>query len=547
VLCSIASGIIIKYQKMLYLAEKKKSEAASNAKSEFLANMSHEIRTPMNAIIGMTTIGKTAAETERKDYCFSRIGDASHHLLGVINNILDISKIEANKFNLSIEEFSFEIMLQRVFNVISYRAEEKEIKLSLNIDRNIPGTLFGDDQRLSQVITNLLGNAVKFTPNYGTIYFDARCLGEKNGICEIQIEVTDTGIGISAEQQAPLFSSFQQAENSTARRFGGTGLGLAISKSIVEMMGGKIWLKSELLKGSTFAFTVKLKKGKERTCINDIIRLDPIRILMADNDPDMLERCKKTAQELGAYCDTVSRGEDLLYMAGQNDPYGIYFLDWKMPGVDIMQLVRDLKKNRQEQKNIVVLTIPSIEWNEIEKEAKKAGVDKFLHKPVFPSTIEEIVAEYSGIHQTDDDEKEITDNFEGYRVLLAEDVEINREIVLALLEPTQLRIDCAENGNEAVKMFCESGGKYDLIFMDVQMPEMDGYEATRRIRALNTENAKEVPIIAMTASVFREGIEKCIESGMDAHLGKPLNIEQVLEILRKYLPVKFNELEKATA
>jgi len=387
-------------------AMEEQAMSASRAKSAFLANMSHEIRTPMNAITGMTAIGKSAADAERKDYCFSKIEDASRHLLGVINDILDMSKIEANKFELSPVEFNFEKMIQSAVNVVNFRLDEKHQNFTLQIDKKIPKNLIADDQRLIQVITNLLGNAAKFTPEDGSISLDARFLGEKNDLYTIEIAISDTGIGISPEQQKRLFNSFQQAEISTARRFGGTGLGLAISKNIVEMMGGTIGVQSELGKGSVFTFTVQAKK---------IVHVHDA----ADNPP---------------------------------------------------------------------------------------GV-----------------------------KKDIAGLFAERRVLLAEDMEINREIVLALLEPALLEIDCAENGAEAVRKFSEAPQKYDLIFMDVQMPEMDGYEATRRIRALNLPKAKSIPIVAMTANVFREDIEKCIEAGMNGHVGKPLNFDEVLEKLKSYL------------
>jgi len=382
--------------------------SASRAKSAFLANMSHEIRTPMNAIIGMIAIGKSASDTARKDYCFAKIENASQHLLGVINDILDMSKIEASKFELSPEEFNFEKMIQSAVNVINFSVDEKRQQFTVHIDNAIPKTLIADDQRLAQVITNLLGNAVKFTPEHGSISLDALFLGEKDGLCTIEIAVSDTGIGISPEQQKHLFNSFQQAEISTARRFGGTGLGLAISKSIVEMMGGTIKVQSEAGKGSTFSFTIQVKKSAPAGDVTD-----------------------------------------------------------SPPGM----------------------------------------------KP------------------------DITGLFAGRRVLLVEDMEINREIVTALLEPTQMEIDCAENGVEAVRKFSEAPQKYELIFMDVQMPEMDGYEATQRIRALDLPEAKSIPIIAMTANVFREDIEKCMKAGMNSHVGKPLDFDEVLEKLNIYLTI----------
>jgi len=376
---------------------------ASIAKSNFLANMSHEIRTPMNAIIGMTHIGESSVDIGKKDYAFGKIKAASSHLLGVINDILDLSKIEAGKFELCATEFYFEDMLQRVLTINTFRIEEKKQVLTIDTDGAIPKMLLCDEQRLVQVITNLLSNAVKFTPEGGSIKINARLLEETGGVCTTRVNVTDSGIGISPEQQAKLFSSFQQAEVDTARKFGGTGLGLVISKNIVEMMSGKIWIESELGRGATFAFTFQASR--------------------------------------------------------------------------------------------------------VEKKAR----------------VMETLTEDTGI------------KYDGCRILLAEDVEINREIVEALLEPTLIAIDCAEDGEQAVAMFIGAPDKYDLILMDVQMPKMDGYAATRAIRALNVPRAKTVPIIAMTANVFREDIERCLEAGMDAHIGKPIVFNEMIAILKEYL------------
>jgi signal transduction histidine kinase/CheY-like chemotaxis protein len=388
------------------------AEAENRAKTTFLANMSHEIRTPLNAVIGMTTLGQSASDMERMKYCFSRIESASNHLLGVINDILDMSKIEAAKFELSPVEFHFEKVIQQAVNVAGFRAEEKQLQFTMNIDKMIPQTLIGDDQHLAQVITNLLGNAIKFTSKQGSVSLNAQLLGEEQGLCSIQIEVRDTGIGISPEHQSKLFKPFQQADSGTMRSFGGTGLGLVISKNIVEMMGGKIWVESEAGKGSAFIFTIQMKRGTENT-----------------------SAAVQSSQEL----------------------------------------------------------------------------------------------------DQSDDVQDIDGIFAGYHVLLAEDVEINREIVLALLEPSKVKIDCAVNGVEAVRMFRESPEKYDMIFMDVQMPEMDGYEATMRIRLLNTEKAKTIPIIAMTANVFRDDVEKSFAAGMNNHIGKPINFDEVIKLMRGYL------------
>jgi len=515
-----------------------KANAASKAKSEFLSNMSHEMRTPLNAITGMTTIGKNAKDMERKDYALEKIEAASTHLLGVINDVLDMSKIEANMLELSPIEFDFEKMLQKVVSVINFRVDEKKQKLAVHIDRNIPKTLIADDQRLAQVVTNLLSNAVKFTPEKGSITLEARFKGEERGFCTIEISVSDTGIGINSEQQKRLFNSFQQAESSTTRKYGGTGLGLAISKSIVELMGGKIWVKSESQKGANFAFTIKTRRGtsKEKgSLLAPGIKLENIRIMAIDDDPDILANFRDITREYGINCDTAISGEEALKLVDKNGPYHIYFTDWKMPVMDGIQLTRELKKRGPE--NSVVIMISAVEWNVISEESKKAGVDKFLSKPLFPSTIFEAINECTGVEKEKEKEEQTTvgGSYKGRQILLVEDVEINREVVQVLLEPTQLEIDCAENGAQAVKMFMENPGKYELIFMDIQMPEMDGYDATRQIRSLDTLEAKSIPIIAMTANVFKEDIEKCLEAGMNDHIGKPIDLNEVLDKLKTYL------------
>jgi PAS domain S-box-containing protein len=380
------------------------AEQANQAKSSFLANMSHEIRTPMNAIIGMTNIGMAADETSRKDYCLHRIDEASKHLLGIINDILDMSKIEAGKFELSNAGFHLGRTFENIVNIVKFRMGEKHQMLSFYLDEEIPRNLYGDEQRITQVLMNLIGNAIKFTPDKGAISISTKLLEKHGDVCTIQCSVTDNGIGIGKEQQINLFDSFQQAERSTAKKYGGTGLGLSISKNIVEMMDGSIWVESEPGKGSSFIFTIKVN------CLDEI---------------------------------------------------------------------------------------------------------------------------QAGIEDIDLTEKSVS--FEGKTALLAEDIDINREIVQALLEPAMLKIDCAVNGIEAVRMFEASPEKYDIIFMDVQMPEMDGFEATRLIRAMNTPKSLSIPIIAMTANVFREDVEKCLEAGMNDHVGKPLDLGEVLRKLKTYL------------
>jgi signal transduction histidine kinase/CheY-like chemotaxis protein len=539
--------IVIPFNKIqeqnVHLAElRETAENASRAKSDFLSNMSHEMRTPMNAIIGMTSIAKTSGDIERKDYCLGKIEDASTHLLGVINDILDMSKIEANKFELSPEEFNFEKMLQKTVNVISFRIDQKLQKFRVHLDENIPAFLIGDDQRITQVITNLLSNAVKFTPEHGSIRLGAKLIKEEPESCIIEISVTDTGIGISTEQQAKLFSSFTQAENTTSRKFGGTGLGLAISKQIVEMMNGRIWIESVPGKGSTFLFTFECGKGNTKDPAPEKSGIDrkSIRILAVDDDRETLEYFSEIMKNFDFSYDTASSAAEARALIEKNGPYTLCFIDYKMPeenGIELSRWITEKEEQGSQFAKSVVIMTSATEWNLIEAEAKTAGVKRFLPKPFFSSAIMDSINECLGlehrlIRQSEDDDD--TDCFKGYHILLAEDVQINQEIVLALLEPTSLLIDCVNNGKEAVKKFSDDPDKYNMILMDCQMPEMDGFEATRRIRSIEG-GFKHIPIVAMTANVFKEDIEKCLASGMDDHLGKPIDISEVMKKLRRHL------------
>ncbi|MDR3294706.1 MAG: response regulator [Clostridiales Family XIII bacterium] len=510
----------------------------AKSKTEFLANMSHEMRTPMNAITGMTAMAKSTPDPQRKDYCLDKIESASVHLLGVINDILDMSKIEANKLELSAVDFDFEKMLQKVANVINFRMQEKKQAFHVRIDKDIPRVLRGDDQRIAQVVTNLLSNAVKFTPDQGTVRMEARLLKEENAVCTLQIEVSDTGIGISEEQQEKLFNSFAQADSGTARKYGGTGLGLAISKRIVEMMHGRIWIESALGEGAKFTFTMEAVRGAGETKR----RLDPdvdwgnLRLFVLDGTPETGGIFENICAGSGISGDIAASAEQAAAQLAYTESYDVYFIDWRSAGAEAGEFLRELKKHSGGSPVAVMLT--TSEWNEMGEDTVRSAVDKFLAKPLFPSAVTDCLNEcFGGAASAEDGgEADMEGCFAGCRVLLAEDVEINREIVIALLEPTALAIDCAENGADALKKYGDDPG-YDMILMDVQMPEMDGYEATRRIRALENPEAKQIPIIAMTANVFREDVEKCIESGMDDHIGKPLDLDELLKKLRKYLGV----------
>ncbi len=540
----IASDITEKRQlEEALVTAKEQAEQSNRAKSEFLSRMSHEMRTPMNAIIGMASIAKASRDPEKKQYCLDKISDASNHLLGVINDILDMSKIEANKFDLFFSEFNFEKMLIRVINVINFRVEEKGQNLIINIGKSVPHSIICDEQRLAQVIANLLSNAVKFTPEKGSITLSVKKTAEDdNGLCTLRIEVSDNGIGIPLEQQSKLFHSFEQADGGISRKYGGTGLGLAISKNIVNMMGGEIWVESEAGQGSRFIFTIKAQKGADirKNSLNPDIDWKSLRFLVVDDAPEVREYFLHFAQSLGVFCRVAANGEEAIQIiaANMDAPFNIIFADWKMPGMDGIELTRRIKDSFGS--SVIVIMISATEWSEIESEAREAGVDRFMPKPLFPSLIVDCINECLGLpkHEAIPQAAELADEgcFAGRRILLAEDIDINREILISLLQYTALTIDSAENGLEACRMFQQDPSAYDMIFMDIHMPEMDGYEATRRIRSMDSPLAGSIPIVAMTANVFREDIEKCLAAGMTDHVGKPLNMDDVIAKLKKYLP-----------
>ncbi len=532
------------YKAMVAEIEKAKiaAENSAKAKSQFLANMSHEIRTPMNAIIGMTKIGRATPDPEKMRYCLSKISEASRQLLALINDILDMSKIEADKLTLVQEPFHLEKMMENICDVVNVRAGEKKITLYAGLESNVPRNLIGDELRISQVMTNLLSNAIKFTPDYGKVTLQIRLHAESNGKCLLGVEIADTGIGMTEEQIAKLFTSFEQAEASTTRRFGGTGLGLAISKRIVEMMGGEIGVVSAPGKGSRFFFSVALERNAAADAdkARDADMYKNLNVLVVDDDPCALQHFAGIMNDFGIRCDQALSGEKALELVGKTVEsggfYDIIFVDYLMAGLNGIETVREMTKIVGD--SVVVIMISSADWGNIEKKAERVNIARFLQKPLFTSTvisaIQELVLDknaFQAIAPAPAQHK----TFSRCRMLLVEDMEINREIVTTLLESTRIHIDCAENGEQAVRMFMEHHEKYDIILMDIQMPVMDGLTATRLIRSCGRAGAETIPIVAMTANAFKEDVDACRAAGMNDHAGKPVDVQELIDKLAKCL------------
>ncbi len=500
--------------------------------------MSHEIRTPMNAIMGMAEIAKESGSPERIRSCLGKINDAAQHLLGIINDILEMSKIEAGKLELRPTDFLLEQMITRVCSVINFRVGQKRQNFMIKADRNVPLAIVADQQRLIQVVTNLLANAVKFTPEEGRITLRISVLSDDSERCVLLFEIIDTGIGIAEEQQEKLWQSFEQADGSISRRFGGTGLGLAISRNIIEAMGGTVGVESVLDRGSRFYFSIAVDKGRavDKNSLCGHATTWEMPILVVDDAPDVLEYFEDISASLGLACRTASSGRGACRLLEEGNTFDVIFVDWMMPGMNGIELTRKIREHCGE--DVTIVMISSTEWTEIEAEAVKAGVDRYIPKPLLPSLIVDCLNACRGMEtapiRTDTAGPPIG-IFAGKRALLAEDVEVNREIVMTLLEDTAINIDWAGDGNEACCLFAKNPDLYDLILMDIHMPGMDGYEAAKQIRSMGWSRAANVPIIAMTANVFREDVDRCLAAGMDDHIGKLFSRDEVITKIKQYL------------
>lgn len=525
-------------------AAQREAEHASRAKSEFLSNMSHDIRTPMNAIVGMTAIAAANVEDpDRVRSCLRKISLSSKHLLGLINDVLDMSKIESGKLTLNIDAVSLQETVEGIVNIIQPQVKAKKQYFDVFIRDIHRENVYCDSVRLNQVLLNLLSNALKFTPEGGSITLTVSQEASPKGADYVRTHfvVKDTGIGMSEEFQQKIFESFAREDNRRVQRTEGTGLGMAITKYIVDEMQGTIEVSSQVDKGSEFRVTVDLKAVPDTGAPMHLPAWD---MLVVDDDEQLCTSAAENLCQIGVNAQWATGGAQALAMAEerhrQGRDYHIILLDWKMPDMDGVETARRLRAAVGD--GVPILLISAYDWGDIEPQARAAGITGFLPKPLFKSTLYHGLLPYAQTEEAgakDAPARDIAPDFTGTRLLVAEDNELNWEIANELLSAQGFTLDWAENGRLCVEKFTAAApGTYDLILMDLRMPEMDGYEATKAIRALDRPDARTIPILAMTADAFSEDIHKCLECGMNAHIAKPLDMRELLRLLQKFLPRK---------
>ena len=512
---------------------------ANKAKTAFLSNMSHEIRTPMNAIIGLDRIALNdpgISELTREH--LEKIGLSAQHLLSIINDILDMSRIESGRMTVNNEEFSFAKVLAQVNTIISGQCREKGLEYECRVKGTIGDYYIGDDMKLRQVMINILGNAVKFTPSGGTVTFVVESIARFDGKSTLRFIISDTGIGMSQKFLPKLFDAFSQEDSSKTSRFGSTGLGMAITRCLVELMNGTISVESEQHKGTTFTVTVTLIDSDRKNTQEEenVIHPHELCVLVIDDDPISCEHAQLVLGQVGVNCEKALSGAEGLQMAkvrhARREPYNLILVDWRMPVMDGLETTRQIRAVVGYETPVIILT--SYNWDDIEDEAKAAGVDTFVAKPLFAGAVLDEFRE--AFKKKNTELVRETADLIGRRVLLAEDVSVNAEIMIMMLSMREIQADLAENGRIAVEKFEEhEEGYYDAVLMDMRMPEMDGLEATRRIRAMNRPDAKSVPIIALTANAFDEDVQQSMQAGLNAHLSKPIEPEALFTTLEELI------------
>ncbi len=514
------------------------AEAANKAKTAFLSNMSHEIRTPMNAIIGLDSIALTDPDVpEKTREHLEKIGASAHHLLGIINDILDMSRIESGRMTVRNEEFSFSRMLEQVNTIISGQCRAKGLHYECRTKGRIDEYYIGDDMKIRQVLINILGNAVKFTSEGGTVTFTIEDAARMNGKATLKFIISDTGIGMSKEYLPKLFEAFSQEDSSTTSKYGSTGLGMPITKNMVDLMNGRIDIDSEKGVGTTFTVTLTLGEA-ERVPAKDLDELRPheMSVLVVDDDRIACEHAKLVLEQVGISCETVLSGKEAVEMVkvrhARREDYHLIIVDWKMPEMDGVETTRQIREIVGDHTPIIILT--SYNWDDIEHSAREAGVDTFAAKPLFAGTVMDEFREAFKNKNAKLANK--TADLTGRRVLLAEDVPVNAEIIKMILSMREMNVDHAENGRIAVDMYAaHEPGYYDAVLMDMRMPEMDGLEATRIIRDMGREDSRTLPMIALTANAFDEDVQRSMQAGLNAHLTKPVEPAVLLETLENLI------------
>ena len=518
------------------------AEQANRAKTTFLNNMSHDIRTPMNAIIGFTNLAVTHINDKEKvaDY-LEKITQSSNHLLSLINDVLDMSRIESGKVNIEEKEENLAEILHGIRNIVQADIHSKQLELFIDTINVVDEDIYCDKLRLNQILLNLLSNALKFTPAGGKVYLT---ITEKNvskkGVATYEFRVKDTGIGIGKEFLDIIFEPFAREKNSTVSGIQGTGLGMSITKNIVDMMKGKIEVQSEVGKGTEFIVTLGFKLQKEREKVEEIEQLKGLKALVVDDDLNVCKSVNYMLRQLGLKSEwtmygkeAVARTEDAIQI---EDTYNVYIIDWLMPDMNGVETARRIRKLAGEDAPIIILS--AYDWSDVEQEAKEAGVTGFLSKPLFLSDLRNCLTKiYNGDVKEEQKTPELLkedEDFKGKRILLVEDNMMNREISTEYLQDFGFLVETAENGEEACKILQENEPDYfDLVLMDIQMPVMNGYEATKVIRNFENPKLSEIPILAMTANAFEEDKRAAKEAGMDGHLSKPINIPELIAALKE--------------
>ena len=514
------------------------AQNANAAKKDFLSRMSHEIRTPMNAIIGMTAIATSHIDDPaRIGDCLYKIGLSSTHLMSLINDVLDMSKIEGGKLTISQEPFELRRLIDSVVSIVYPQTVAQGQTFEVHLADVEEEWLIGDVLRLNQILLNLLSNARKFTPKGGSIRVDIRQLSTRDGV-RMRFTISDTGIGMSEEFLGRLFTPFEQADASISQKYGGTGLGMSITKNLTTLMGGTIHVKSKLGEGSSFAVELPFAIPEQSRSLERKRELDALDILVVDDDRDVCEYASLLLCRMGMTVSFALSGEEAVnrVIAAHDDgkDYDVCLIDWRMPGMDGIEVTRRIRQTVGP--DVLLIIITAYDWTSIEASAREAGANGFISKPLFASSLYDTLLNVSGHDKPETNPASPVVDLTGHNVLLAEDNDLNREIAEELLKAQGLSVDCAKNGQVAVDMFRASvPGTYGAILMDIQMPVMDGYQATATIRALNRPDAAGIPIIAMTANAFSEDVSAASAAGMNGHIAKPIDTALLYQTLARYL------------